>query len=82
MGPRFFGRTYLFLKKITDREIFLITSFHESSHSPIATNEILDTDEFEGGFLVCDNKLDSNQKTEPIFTRGRHKRLDGCNSAH
>ena len=46
------------------------------------TDELLDTEKHQEGFIFFDDLLDSNQKAiDPFFTRRQHIDLDVCYSS-
>ena len=92
VGPSFCGKTYLVMNKLKlikldrpNEQMVLITRSPEqykilSSEIDLRIEEDLEqrgVKDFEGGVVVFDDMLDSNQKLiDPFFTRGRHNDLD------
>ena len=61
----------------TGRHLVQKIRSREQSEDFDAINEFLDNDEDNGGSVVFDEMLDSNQKTiDSFFTIGRHQKLD------
>ena len=80
IGPPFSEKTYLALKKLsnrTDRSSFVITRFPDKYEDFGTTIEVLDIVDYEGAIVVFDDNLKTNKRTiDLFFTRGRQKDLD------